>query len=55
MMVLAIAAVVCVAVTSNQMGKVELEEMQQLHAGFNVADAILKQSGVHDKQVHAIL
>lgn len=52
MMVLAIAAVVCVALTSNQMGKVELEEMQQLRTGFNVANAILEQSGVHDKQVN---
>jgi hypothetical protein len=31
MMALAIAAVVCVAVLSNQMGQEELLEMQQLH------------------------
>jgi hypothetical protein len=49
---LALAAVVCVAVTSSQMGKVELEEMEQLHArtSFSVADAILKSAHVHDKQ-----
>lgn len=49
---LALAAVVCVAVTSNQMGKVELEEMEQLHArtSFSVADAILKSAHVHDKK-----
>jgi len=51
-MAMAIAAVVCVALLSNQMGKVELEEMQQLHSrgSFSVADAILESSGVHDKQ-----
>jgi len=49
MMAIALAAVVCVAVTSNQMGKVEMEEMQ-LHNSFSVADAILESSGVHDKQ-----
>jgi len=50
MMALALAAVVCVAVTSNQMGKVEMEEMQ-LHNSFSVADAILGSSarGEHDK------
>jgi len=51
-LVLALAAVVCVAVTSSQMGKVELEEMEQLHSrdSFSVADAILKSAHVHDKQ-----
>jgi colicin import membrane protein len=51
MMALALAAVVCVAVTSNQMGAVELEE-QQLHSrtSFSVADAILKSADVHDKK-----
>lgn len=50
-MALALAAVVCVAVTSNQMGAVELEE-QQLHSrtSFSVADAILKSADVHDKK-----
>ena len=51
MMALALAAVVCVAVTSNQMGAVEMEE-EQLHSrtSFSVADAILKSADVHDKK-----
>ena len=50
-MALALAAVVCVAVTSNQMGAVEMEE-EQLHSrtSFSVADAILKSADVHDKK-----
>ena len=49
---LVLAAVVCVATFSGQMGRTELEEMQELHASdsFSVADAILKSSGVHDQK-----